>query len=284
MRDDIAAFVLSHGRADNVTTIRSFRNAGWTHPIYIVVDNEDPTADEYRQRFGADNVFEFDKPAIAETFDTADTQNDRRAIVYARNACWEIARTLGLRYFVELDDDYVSYRHRFIRDGVIGSTMIRNIEPVVDAMCELLDTTGAATVAMSQGGDHIGGIYGPIRKAVKRKAMNFFVMRTDRPFTFVGRINEDVNTYVTLGMRGELFLTLLTLQFDQHATQSSSGGMTDVYLNSGTYTKSFYTVMMAPSCVKVGTMGRTDRRFHHIVDWDRAVPKIISDRYRKAAA
>lgn len=48
----------------------------------------------------------FDKPKIAKTFDEADNFDDRRAIVYARNACFQIARKLGYKYFIELDDDY----------------------------------------------------------------------------------------------------------------------------------------------------------------------------------
>jgi len=39
--------------------------------------------------------------------------------------------------------------------------------------------------------------------------------------------------------------------------------------------KSFYTVMAAPSCTTIRTMGRTDRRLHHHIDWDKAVPKIL---------
>ena len=29
-----------------------------------------------------------------------------RAIVYARNACFDLAKDLGITYFIQLDDDY----------------------------------------------------------------------------------------------------------------------------------------------------------------------------------
>ena len=45
--------------------------------------------------------------------------------------------------------------------------------------------------------------------------------------------------------------------------------------------KSFYTVMMCPSFVSIRMMGRTDRRMHHYVSWEHAVPKILDP--RKAA-
>lgn len=282
--DRVAALILSHGRPDRVLTFNSLRRSNWSHPIYIVIDNEDAKGDEYRKRFGDEMVIEFDKKAIAETFDTADTQDDRRAIVYARNACWQIARDLGLDYQFQLDDDYTSFAYRWVPDVEGDSTQppIRSLDAVVDEMMTFLDTSGALAVAMSQGGDHIGGIDAWAKKEpVKRKAMNSFVLRTDREFTFVGRINEDVNSYVTYGSRGDLFLSVLDLQLTQQMTQTNSGGMTDLYTDTGTYLKSFYTVMMNPSCVTVKTMGYVHPRLHHAVRWENAVPKIISDIHRK---
>jgi TET-Associated Glycosyltransferase len=278
-----AVFVLTHGRPDNVITTASLRKAGYTGRVVYVIDNEDDRADEYRSTFGADNVIMFDKAAVAQTFDTADTQEDRRSIVYARNASAQIARDLGLHYFLQLDDDYTSFRYRWYEDGKAPTTFMRTtMDDVVEAMLTFLDDTGAATVALSQGGDHLSGNYRELRLGLLRKAMNSFFCRTDRPVQFLGRINEDVNTYVTLGSRGELFLTVMSLQLDQSRTQASTGGMTDVYLTSGTYVKSFYTVMMAPSCVSVRMMRTKHRRYHHMIRWDHAVPKILSPKYRKA--
>jgi hypothetical protein len=273
--------ILTHGRPNDVVTYESLRERGYTGPIYIVIDNEDKTADQYRTKFGNENVIMFDKEAISKTFDNGDTRTDRRTIVYARNASFEIARELGLDYFIQLDDDYTAFLYRYIRNNTLSSTNIRSLDAVFEAMVKLLDDTGALTVAMAQGGDYIGGIDGAIRKPLLRKAMNSFVCRTDRPIGFLGRMNEDVNAYVLNGMRGELMLTSTALQLNQLQTQANGGGMTDIYLASGTYMKSMYTVMMSPSCVTVKTMGRTQRRLHHQIRWNNAVPKIISDKYRK---
>ena len=280
-RDDFAAFILTHGRPDNVITMRTLRKSGYTGKVYLIIDNEDKSGDKYRAEFGAEWVIEFDKKAEAELFDTADTQQDRRSIVYARNASQRIAKDLGLDHMLQLDDDYTSFAYRYTFGDVIKSTSIRNFDGVVDAMIKLLEDTGALTVAFSQGGDHIGGVDGSISKGILRKAMNSFFIRTNRPINFVGRINEDVNTYVTDGSRGELFLTVTGLQLTQNQTQKSSGGMTDIYLGLGTYTKSFYTVMMHPSSVTVSSMGNTHRRLHHSIKWDHTVPKILTGKLAK---
>lgn len=280
LRDrSFAALILSHGRPDNVLTIRSLERAGYSGDWLLVVDDEDPTRDRYIENFGRDRVAVFDKAAIARSFDTADLSPDRRSVVFARNASFVIARERGIERFVQLDDDYTDFLYRLERGGEIRGTMIRSLDDVIEATLDFLDVSGALAVAWSQGGDHMGGV-GALA-GLRRKAMNSFFVRTDRPVGFVGRINEDVNAYVVHGSRGALFLTTMIVQLNQVPTQSASGGMTGAYLDAGTYTKSFFTVMMAPSCVRIGTLGRTDRRFHHAIAWENAVPKIVSGRFRK---
>ncbi len=72
------------------------------------------------------------------------------------------------------------------------------------------------------------------------------------------------------------------VQIVQINTQQSSGGMTELYLDGGTYWKSFYSVMLAPSCVTIQEMGEVNRRIHHRVDWANAVPVILREEHRKA--
>jgi hypothetical protein len=207
---------------------------------------------------------------------------ERRTIVYARNACFEIAKKLGLKYFLELDDDYTSFEYRYIQGEKLMVRKCKQLDRLFETMLRFLDDTNALTVALSQGGDFIGGAKSKrYRERVTRKAMNTFFCRTDKPFTFVGRINEDVNTYTTLGMKGELILSITDASIVQKQTQSNKGGMTDAYLDMGTYLKSFFTVMYCPSCVKVGAMGDKHMRIHHHIDWRRCVPKILNEKYKK---
>jgi hypothetical protein len=136
-------------------------------------------------------------------------------------------------------------------------------------------------VAIAQGGDYIGGGEGKKAIEAKRKAMNTFVCDVEKPFTFIGRINEDVNTYTCKQRAGLAFLSFMQVHIIQSLTQNNSGGMTEIYLDTGTYVKSFYSVMFAPSCVKIGMMGRCNRRLHHRVLWNATAPKIIREIYKK---
>ena len=280
MTDKFAVFILTHGRPDNMKTVQSLKKSNYTGDIYFIIDDEDETADQYRANFGAEKVIQFSKKEASKITDIGDSMQTLRGVTFARNISQRIAKEMGLDYMLQLDDDYTTFCHRYVENGVIKSKTIHNFNRIVETIIQFMKDSGAATIAMSQGGDHIGGIDGSIDKGILRKAMNSFMMDTNKPINFLGRINEDVNAYVVSGALGDLFFTVMNLQLTQVQTQKSKGGLTEIYLDSGTYVKSFYTVMMAPSCVSVRTMGQTNRRFHHSIKWDNAVPKIVSSRHR----
>lgn len=276
-----AVFILTHGRPDKVITLNALAKSNYAGDWYLLIDNEDKTAKRYVEKYGKDRVVMFDKLAISKTFDTADLSEERRAIVYARNACFHIAKELGYDYFVQFDDDYTQFTYRFAEGNVLRYAQIKNINKVFDLMLDFLDDSQALTVCFSQGGDHMGGVKGKWQEGLIRKTMNSFFCRTDRPFQFVGRVNEDVNTYTTLGSRGQLMLTVTDVMLNQIQTQANGGGMTDLYLKSGTYIKSFFTVMMMPSAVEIREMGVRHKRLHHHVKWEACVPKIVREHVKK---
>lgn len=284
LRDDFAVFILTHGRADNVVTADTLKRQKYSGKLYFIIDNEDDTAELYREKFGAENVIMFDKAAAVARADTMDNICEHRAILYARNESWRIAKELGLKYFLMLDDDYKDILIRWPEGTKLkGKSMVGpQLDGLFEAMLTFLDASGAAMVALAQGGDMIGGVNGGgYKMGLKRKCMNSMFCRTDTPVEFRGTMNEDVTTYTTLGSRGVLFFTFMRCQVTQIQTQSLPGGMTEAYKESGTYTKSFYSVMSMPSCVEIGKMGGSHQRTHHQINWDCCVPKILNQKYRK---
>lgn len=282
MRDDFCAFILTHGRPDRVHTYKTLQKAGYTGKVYIVIDDEDATADEYRKIY-SDKVLQFCKQTYAERLDEGDNSGKRASTIYARAAMFDLAPQVGCKYFIQLDDDYTELKYRFGKDGKYQYNTFRGTcDDAWQELVTFLESTNSLTIAMSQGGDFIGG-GGRLR--LKRKAMNSFVCSTNRPWVMIGRMNEDVTTYVTEGRRGSLFFTATQIQLDQKQTQTNAGGMSELYLDSGTYVKSFYSVMYAPSCVQIGTLAdpRTNAcRIHHKINWHKTAPKILREEHRKA--
>jgi hypothetical protein len=281
--EDFAVFILTHGRADNVKTYKTLKRFGYTGKIYIIIDNEDKSADDYYKNF--ENVVIFNKEEVAKTFDEGDNFGDRRSIVYARNACFSIAKELGITYFVQFDDDYTDFSYRF--NGELsynkGRGYINNVDDIFKAVLDYYKTIPAKTIALSQNGDWIGGHNSGWAKELKlkRKCMNSFFCSTERPFKFKGRINEDVNTYTSSASKGDLFLTIPNVSLKQTDTQSTKGGMSDIYANQGTYVKSFYSVMFSPSSVKVAMLNTERSRLHHRVSWNNAIPVILNEKHKK---
>lgn len=284
MRNDFAVFILTNGRADNVATMGALKRGGYTGKWYMIIDNEDETAEQYYKNFGSENVIMFDKQAAYDRADTMDNFNEHRAIIYARNESFRIAKELGLKYFLMLDDDYKEIDFRYADGNKLAGKTMKHLDRVFEDMLCFLEASGAAVVAFAQGGDFVGGLEGgTFTKGLLRKAMNSLFCRTDRPIDFRGTMNEDVTTYTTLGSRGNLFFTFCSACVIQLPTQSLDGGMTDSYLETGTYVKTFYSVMAMPSCIKVSMMYTKHKRTHHRIDWDCCVPKIINEKYRKEA-
>lgn len=288
--DTVAIYILSHRRPDNVLTVNdALRHSMWSGPWYIVVDDQDPTIDQYRERYGTDRIVVFPKQETIDKMDIGDNLGLSGSCV-PRAAIWDIARAHGHRYFLMLDDDYRYFDWRFDDDGrpVYGrQDMVKSLDGVVAAMLNWYKQLPPqiVTIAIMQLGEMIGGFQNAIVDAikVKRKAMNFFLCDTEREFEFPGRLNEDVNAYTEVQRRGFPMMTINNVALWPSPTQRSEGGLTEDYIEQGTYTKSMYSVMRCPSAVKVSMLDDrgVNPRIHHKVSYRYVAPEIIPERYRK---
>jgi len=287
--NSFCVFIISHGRPDKVVTLKTLERCGYTGPLFIVCDNEDKTIGQYKTNFGADKVLVFDKPHYASLVDSCDNFQNRRTTTHARNACFDLAKEHGFEYFLVLDDDYTGLMHNYDSIGRFNRASIRAAGKVFESMISFLESDcRILTICFVQGGDLIGGD-SSLKKGIfpfqKRKAMNSFFCKTSRRFWFFSRLNEDVNTYMTLGSRGSIFLSVPDIALNQMQTQANSGGMSEAYLASSTYVKSFYTVMNGPSYATVQwpntDVAKRIRRIHHRIAWNNAVPKILDECHKK---
>jgi len=280
-QNDYCVFILSHGRPDKVLTFASLEKQGYTGKVVIVIDDEDSQRDKYVENFS--HVETFNKAEVAKDFDLADNFTGQDGVVvYARNACFAIAKKLGYEYFIQLDDDYQAFEYRVYEVNATPKN-IKNLDRVFGSLFAFYKSITANSIAIAQGGDFIGGMENRTAKkpTLFRKCMNTFFCSTDRVFRFAGRINEDVNTYTHGASTGLLFFTVPFASVVQMQTQASSGGMSELYLDQGTYVKSFYSVIFQPSSVTVRMMGDSHKRLHHWVKWDNTAPKILREQVKR---
>lgn len=279
--NDFAVFILTHGRANRVYTYNTLRRQGYTGEIYLIIDDEDKQKDEYLRRY-KDKVIIFNKDEAAKLFDEMDNFDNKKAVVYARNACFDIVKKLGYKYFLMFDDDYLGFFYRCNYKLEWKAQKIKNLDKLFKLFFDYYKSTNLKSIALAQAGDYIGGHEAKFFTSIlqRRKCMNTFFCSTERRFKFDGRINEDVNAYVKYGSIGYLFLTIPIVCVNQKETQTNKGGLTDIYLDFGTYVKSFYTVMLRPASVFVKEMNVKHRRLHHYIKWSRTIPMIINEKYK----
>lgn len=282
---NFAVFILTHGRAEKVITYDALRKCGYTGKIYLLVDSFDKQIKQYKANYG-EQVIVFDKQKAIDMTDSGDNQKKHNSVVYARNYNFVVAKELGIDYFLQLDDDYSNFGFSLNEHlEYIGQPKIKNLDNVCNCFVNYLIQSKIKSIAFAQSGDFCGGEGWPLhlfrRGEISRKIMNAFFFATDNPVKFMGRINEDVNLYVANGLKGDVFITNPFVRLQQLETQANSGGLTDIYLDLGTYVKSFYSVMYAPSCVKIHVMGVNQRRIHHRVSWNNCCPKILNESLKK---
>lgn len=275
--------VLCHCRPNDTTTPQTLRDCKYTGKIILLLDDEDETLPEYQKNFPDLNIELYSKDKMMEWVDSMDNLKDKRCAVYARNACFDVAEKYGLQYFCQMDDDYTTIPYRYIEDDKLYRNNYSNLDLVFKYYLEFMEVNeNIGSVAFAEPGDFVGGIGSNLNnKKYLHKCMGSWICFTDRRLYFKGTMNDDVNTYSLNGSRGQLFFTFNFIMIDTPATQAVKGGMTDIYMGRGTYSKTFYTLLCCPSFVKVDMFGDRHYRIHHKFKWENAHPKIISGRYKK---
>jgi hypothetical protein len=278
MRDDFAVFIITHGRPDNQMTLSTLKRGNYSGKTYFIVDDEDETKDRYIQLYGAENVRIFHK---SEWFDIGDNLQDHKGVpVYARNECFRIAKELGIKYFVQLDDDYPIIIFRYDDGGTLRKKDINNFDALFEAMCDFLALEQITCIAFGVEGDFIGGSGGKYRERIYPNARNSFFCKTDQPFEFLGRVNEDVSTPAWHNTIGRLFMTILDVMVVLYDHEKNSGGSTEQYRKLNLFWNYFYPILYVPSAIK---MSDRTGKINKLVNYNAIVPKIINERWKKHA-
>jgi len=277
-----AIFILTHKRPEQQITIATLKKAGYTGDLYLLCDTQDPTLKQYKKLYG-DSVKTFDKKAYVNKFDLMTNDVKFNAVVYARNAVYDVAKKMGLDYIVVMDDDYSVFYLSVDQTGFYKRTKVTDMDRLITAHLKFLETANLDVLAFAQGGDFVGGWNGNINKnnfRPLRKAMNVFFLKVSNPIQFNGTINEDSTMGVQVAQAGGVVITNCLVQLEQTTTQKAVGGLTDIYKDAGTYQKSFYTLIASPSSTRV-MYQRAVGRVHHLIQGDYAYPRIISASLKK---
>jgi len=272
-------FILTYWRPNNVVTIKTLKKSWYTWDLYLICSDDDDSLEEYKKNYPW-QVIVFHKDD--KYWNTMDVWWNKQIVLYARNINFKIAKELWYKYFQQLDDDYVQFK--YVKCFNINwknkkkLVKIQNYDEIVEIFLEFLKISKIKSVCFSQFWDYIWWDYSIWKYCYRlRKIMNSFFFKTDVPVEFLWRINEDVNLYISQWIIWDLFFTIPQISLQQQVTQQNKKWLTDVYKDLWTFVKSFYTVMLSPSSVKVSGMWVTNYRFHHQINWNNTIPCLITN-------
>ena len=156
---EYGVFILSHGRAGNVKTLKMLEKGGVLRkrPVHILIDDEDSQGEEYRRLYG-EMVLEFSKKDYDGRVDTMDNGGNRQCVVYARNAVFDIAKGLGYEHFIVLDDDYKYVQIRYREGDKLKCYTVKDLDHLNQIMFRFLGVSDKIlTVCLGQGGTSSAG-------------------------------------------------------------------------------------------------------------------------------
>lgn len=269
---DFVVLIASYGRPEELqkNTLKTFKYFLDEVDYRIIVSDDDKTLPKYLEMYG-EKVFVFNKDEVLKKInpDTVDAYDNIRSVIFFEvNYEFEIAKQLGYRYFMHLEDDYDELAYRLVgkQDNLVWSNEdSSNFHQICEMYFKVLDSSPFLnSVCLSQGGDYVGGAGCSLMKyGFLNKGMNVYFLDTQKEFRKPGRINEDVNTYTTNGKLGKMFLTLPMLHIHQLQTQVTDGGMSELYKSNGTFLKSIYTCIVRPDATKISVLNSKHKRIHH---------------------
>lgn len=253
MRDDFAVFICTHGRAKEQVTYKTLRNSGYTGKVYFVIDDLDEQGDEYKRLYG-ENVLVFGKEEQYAVTDTFTNQKILQAVVYARNACFDFAKRLGVNWFVNCDDDIECLSYKMPINGKLVTKPVKDADRMFESVITFMETGSIECFSIAEEGVYVGGINSRVEAGCHWSFTHLFVFDACSELRYRSVWVED-NVFslenLKLGRRMIASMYIAQRLPSHNAAQKQEGGMRDAYRQSNNYVKSFTPVITAPDCVCV---------------------------------
>ena len=273
--NNFAVYILSHGRAGNVKTYHTLRNAGYTGKIYVVIDDEDKQGDLYREEFG-DECVVFCKQEYMDKADTISLDGTRISALFARLFIMDIAK--DNEYYLMIDDDVEKITFRYPCGNSLKSMAINNADYMFEKIVNFMKGAKLNVLALQLAEGLIGGLNGIYKNGLINQVLaGAYLLKGDTDYRFFGSVNEDtVGTLDYIG-RGGLGWRLGCITITTPVRGSNSGGLSSDYNKKNWYYIDMHAVVVAPWCCKIDV----DNENRQKIDMRYARPRILSEVYKK---
>lgn len=265
MNNLIDIFIPSYHRPDNVKTAKYFIKIGYDpKKIHVFLDSETDDIDQYKKemtKLGC-NLHIFDMDEARKRYDYIHRASQlRRSAGQARNQFYDIAKKLGIEFYLVIDDDTNTYEIRPFGTYWRKAT-ISDIVPVFDAVREFMQRQKIGCFGLSQTGDMFQRYS---EKILRKKVMNTTFI--DTRFIYRGeRAIQDDDTSQFVGIMNEGYFTgslASGLVLNQTLSATAKGGLTELYNECKLLNKSLVVPIQFPSLAHAERQQKNGARLHH---------------------
>jgi len=277
MEKFIDIFIPSYHRSDNQKTVKYFLKIGWPkEKIHVFVDDEADDIPDYElacSEFGV-NLHVFSQKEARERYNYVHRPStSRRSAGQARNQFYDIAKKLGISFYMVQDDDTQNYEVKKF-GKYKGKATASDVRNVFNAVRDFMEKRQIGCFGISQTGDFIGGSN---KKILRNKVMNTTFI--DTRFMYRGeRSVQDNDTSQFVGIMNEGLFTGSVgdgLVLQQTTSATAKGGLTDLYNECKLLNKSLVIPIQFPSCCHASKQEKNGGRLHHHIKNKNLAPRLI---------
>ena len=265
--------IISHKRP-KCLTVGAIKRAGYNGEWYIVADDMDDTP--YEDLYPG-HVVRFSKADYAKNTDTADNFGKMTTPVYARNACFDIAKAKGFDCFGLFDDDLQGFAYRYVDGQKFKSKKIKNLTLIFEAYCNYIMKAGIACGGFVSAGRVTGGVNNKlVRDKFYYNPTNAYIINTHiNQIPFIGTLWEDSIYCYLNNMTGRIVAAFLPIVISMVSPGAmKEGGNKSLYEQGSAFIAENYGNMVIPSFFR----WRKNCSKHA---FSSDIPKILNERWRK---
>lgn len=284
-------FILSHNRVESCPTLSLLKKLNYKGVVKIVVDNEDPQLEAYRNKYSGD-LLVFNKNSMLDIVDTAFSRETviKSSPIYARVFIDLYARQYNLGNYMVLDDDIKNFKFRVPKGNSLPTFPIGDFNKLISSLFKFMQNKNIYALSFAHQGMFIGGVnsFNEEKIMSKRVASNVWLLNSNKPFIWQTVFYDDYNSCLLNGQKGKLVFTIpfISTEMEKQGGQVCSSkqlkdnGMGEAYQKTTQLQRCLYSIIVSPSSCTVKEVKREGNWWVRL-NKETQFPKIVSDRFKK---
>ena len=284
-------FILSHNRVASCPTLSLLKKLNYKGVVKIVVDNEDPQLEAYRNKY-SDQLLVFNKESILGIVDTAFRKSEviKASDLYARVFIDLYARQYNIGDYMVLDDDIRNFKFRVPNGNSLPTYPIGDFNMLLSSLFEFMHNKNVYVLSFAHQGTYMGGIrsFDESKIMEKRVASNVWLLNSSKPFIWQTIFYVDFNSCLLNGQKGKLVFTIpfISTEMEKQGGQAKSdkqlkdNGMGEAYQKTTQLQRCLYSIIVSPSSCTVREVKREGNWWVRL-NKETQFPKIVSDKFKK---